>query len=163
MDNAAIERLASEGQQTYIGDLIRDRLGQPATMGEITLPDKPECMAAVPDDMKVDQWIAILTFAMAREALQWLVTLPAPEKPAVQGAGEEGTITPQQRSKCWAILKTLGNNTYRAWLLKKDDPDIPHLRWADTDTSVWDWLSELSFEEAHEVIQHLEAVQNIIR
>lgn len=152
-------KMASEGQQTYIGDLIRDRLGNPATMGEITFPDRPVCMSAVPDDLAVNQWIAILTFAMAKEALTWLVTLPEPERPKTVAGGE---ITTQQRSKCWAILKALGCNTYRAWLLRKDDPDIPHLRWEDANTSVWDWLSGLSMAEAHEVIEHLEAVQKIV-
>ncbi len=150
-------KLASEGQQNYIAALFRTRAGNPQTMEEIAGADKPEGMVCAPGSLSVAAWIEVLTFAMATEALRWLVKLPEP--PPV----EEREITPGQRSKCWAILKNLGCNTYKAWLLKKDDPDIPNLRWDDANTTVWDWLSGLSMTEASEVIEHLEAVQQIVR
>ena len=149
-------KMASEGQQTYIATLIRTRIGSTETCGQIDTVQYPIPHIDFRPDTPVVVWINQLTFEEAKETLRYLVTLPEPP------SKDEVPITSAQRSKCWAILKALGCNTYRAWLLRKDDPDIPHLRWEDANTSVWDWLSGLSMAEAHETIEHLEAVQKIV-
>ena len=151
------KRMASEGQQTYIAPLVRTRAGNPPTCGHLHYTHGRHVVPYLAlDDWTIEAWIDTLTFDQAKEVLGYLVTLPEPP------SKDEVPITASQRSKCWAILKALGCNTYRAWLLRKDDPDIPNLRWEDANTSVWDWLSGLSIAEAHEVIEHLEAVQKIV-
>ncbi len=150
-------KMASEGQQNYIATLVRTRAGNPKTCGALHYTHGRHMVPYLAlDDWTIEAWIDTLTFDQAKEVLGYLVSLPEPP------SKDEVPITSAQRSKCWAILKALGCNTYRAWLLRKDDPDIPHLRWDDANTSVWDWLSGLSMAEAHETIEHLEAVQKIV-
>lgn len=155
-------KMASEGQQNYIATLVRTRAGNPKTCGALHYTHGRHMVPYLAlDDWTIESWIDTLTFDQAKEVLGYLVSLPEPEQPPK--ASTDGQITSAQRSKCWAILKALNCNTYRAWLLRKDDPDIPHLRWDDTNTSVWDWLSGLTVTEASETIEHLEAVQKIVR
>ncbi len=150
-------KMASEGQQNYIATLVRVRAGDPKTCGALHYTHGRHMVPYLAlDDWTIEAWIDTLTFDQAKEVLGYLVSLPEPP------TKDEVPITSAQRSKCWAILKALGCNTYRAWLLRKDDPDIPNLRWEDANTSVWDWLSGLSMAEAHETIEHLEAVQKIV-
>lgn len=126
---------ASEGQRNYIRKLVRERAKD---------------LSAIPHlvgqgDERVDQ----LSFEEAKTVLRYLTELPEPPPEVVEA------ITDQQRSKIWAQLKAAGHNTYKVWLLKKDDADIPHLEFDTIDDGVWDWLSELSKSQASDVIRHL--------
>jgi len=149
-------KMASEGQKKFIGDILRIRMGNPQVCGDIDKVAHPVPHIDFRDDMPVVTWIGQMTFEEAKSCLKYLVTLPEP--PAM--ADEE--ITHQQKSKIWAILKALSYSTYNVWTLRKDDRDIPHLHHEDWQTSVWDWMSELTKQQGVEIIDHLEATQALI-
>lgn len=150
-------KMASEGQQTYIATLIRTRIGSTDTCGQIDAVRFPIPHIDFRPDTPVVVWINQLTFEEAKEALRYLVTLPEP------APADETPITDQQRSKIWAVLKSLEYSTWNCWKLREDDRDIPHLGSADWEMKVWDWASSLSKAQAIEVIEHLEATQKIVR
>ena len=150
-------KMASEGQQTYIATLIRTRIGSTDTCGQIDAVRHPIPHIDFRPDTPIVVWINQLTFEEAKETLRYLVTLPEP------APADETPITDQQRSKIWAVLKSLDYSTWNCWKLREDDRDIPHLGNADWEMKVWDWASSLSKAQAIEVIEHLEATQKIVR
>lgn len=150
-------KMASDGQKGYIATLLKQRAGNPTVCGDIDKVRLPIPHIDFRDDMPVETWIDQMTFEEAKACLTYLVTLPEPPP------SEAEKITQPQRSKIWAVLKALGYSTYNVWRLRKDDRDIPHLNHPDWETSVWDWMGELSVSEAHDVIEHLEATQKIVR
>lgn len=156
-------KMASEGQQKYIGDLLRIRAGGPKTCGDLHYSYGRHVVPYLaPDDWTVETWIDTLTFDHAKAILGFLVALPEPEHDRA-GPDGDGEITPPQRSKCWALLKNLDYPTWNVWKLRQEDRDIPHVGEEHWEVKVWDWLTSLTRSQANDVIEHLEGVQKLLQ
>lgn len=68
--------------------------------------------------------------------------------------------TDKQRGYAYNLLKEGGFPTFGMRQLQRIDDDIPHVfDLCEDDTSVWDWLGELSTPWASEVIEYLKEHQ----